>query len=323
VESPDVLRILFAQPVEIPEGLDGLHLVRPDGTIELGDAGSLRVAGKSLDQIKSDLAALLKSHAKTDMSLSKLRKNLHVELAAKTKKKTDSPAPVRLERSYTIECNLIQADPDGAYSVGDIKGSILSRPKLKIIEGADGDVFAGSEVGIPGLDKQVHHLRVGVSIRVSVHRLNDGLLLKTEFEHSTLSRSDELGVVCNVRKFSALHQTKLGETVKITLMNDNGMEAYWGLIRVADEEVAGRPIRVGQIFIVGNERTESEIILKQVPLYPGQVLSYPDLQAAEKNLAKLGIFQVDLKKGVRPTVTVVDPDGPGEFKDIIVNVKEK
>jgi RNA polymerase sigma factor (sigma-70 family) len=85
------------------------------------------------------------------------------------------------------------------------------------------------------------------------------------------------------------------------------------------------PARVGQIFIIGNEKTRQSVILKQVPIYPGQVLTYPDLKTAEKNLERTGRFVVDPAKGVRPTVTVRDnPTNPdSEFKDIIITVKEK
>jgi RNA polymerase sigma factor (sigma-70 family) len=84
------------------------------------------------------------------------------------------------------------------------------------------------------------------------------------------------------------------------------------------------PARVGQIIIIGNTKTPAEVILKHVPLYPGQVLSYPDLKAAEKKLEQTGRFVVDPGKGTRPTVTVRDnPAGPeGTFKDIIITVQE-
>jgi RNA polymerase sigma factor (sigma-70 family) len=93
----------------------------------------------------------------------------------------------------------------------------------------------------------------------------------------------------------------------------------------APKPAAERPARVGQIFIIGNEKTEQRVILKQVPLYPGQVLTYPDLKAAERNLERTGLFVVDPAKGVRPTVTVCDnpADPDSTFKDIIITVKEK
>jgi RNA polymerase sigma factor (sigma-70 family) len=85
------------------------------------------------------------------------------------------------------------------------------------------------------------------------------------------------------------------------------------------------PARVGQVFIIGNTKTRQNVILKQVSLYPGQVLSYPDLQTAEKNLARTGLFVVDPGKGVRPTVMVRDNAGDpdSEFKDIVITVQEK
>ncbi|HXG10251.1 MAG TPA: outer membrane protein assembly factor BamA [Gemmataceae bacterium] len=82
------------------------------------------------------------------------------------------------------------------------------------------------------------------------------------------------------------------------------------------------PARVGQIFIVGNEVTRQNVILRQVPLFPGQILTYPDLRVAERNLARLNIFEVNPETGVRPTVTVINPEEDSEFKDILVTVQE-
>jgi outer membrane protein assembly complex protein YaeT len=82
-----------------------------------------------------------------------------------------------------------------------------------------------------------------------------------------------------------------------------------------------QPARVGQIFIVGNTRTRQNVILRQVPLYPGQVLSYPDIRLAERNLARLNIFEASPDGAIRPTVTVLDnTDSP--FKDILIQVQE-
>src|SRR5262249_18083448 len=78
----------------------------------------------------------------------------------------------------------------------------------------------------------------------------------------------------------------------------------------------GPPAKVGQIFIVGNERSRQNIILRQVPLFPGQLLSYPKLREAERNLSRIGIFNSP-DGAEHPTVTVLDPDSPSEFKDIL------
>jgi hypothetical protein len=55
-------------------------------------------------------------------------------------------------------------------------------------------------------------------------------------------------------------------------------------------------------------------------LWPGEVLRYPALRDAEKKLADL--FVVDPKNGIRPTITVLNPEGDTEYKDILVNVRE-
>ncbi|HJT79182.1 MAG TPA: BamA/TamA family outer membrane protein, partial [Gemmataceae bacterium] len=82
------------------------------------------------------------------------------------------------------------------------------------------------------------------------------------------------------------------------------------------------PTRVGQIFVVGNDVTRQNVILRQVPLYPGQVLTYPELRIAEQNLARLNIFETNPESGVKPTVSVIDPDVDSPFKDILVSVQE-
>jgi len=95
-----------------------------------------------------------------------------------------------------------------------------------------------------------------------------------------------------------------------------------GLVTVQYEFEERAQARVGQIFIVGDERTRQNVILRQLGIYPGQVLSYPDLRFAEKNLARLNIFEVSPDGAIRPTVTVLDPDSDSEIKDILVTVQE-
>jgi outer membrane protein assembly complex protein YaeT len=97
-----------------------------------------------------------------------------------------------------------------------------------------------------------------------------------------------------------------------------------GIVQVRYEVEERPPARVGEIFIIGNERTRQPVILRQVPLYPGQVLSFPAVREAERNLARLNIFETTPDGSVRPTITVLDnpldPDNP--VKDILVTVQE-
>lgn len=97
-----------------------------------------------------------------------------------------------------------------------------------------------------------------------------------------------------------------------------------GVMRVQYEVVEQPRARVGQVFVTGNERTRQNVILNQLPLYPGQILTYPDLRQGERNLARLGIFETSPDGSVRPTITVLDnPTNPdSEFKDLLVSVQE-
>ncbi len=92
-----------------------------------------------------------------------------------------------------------------------------------------------------------------------------------------------------------------------------------GVCTVQYEVVERPPARVGQVFIVGNERTRYNVVLRQVPFYPGQILSYPDLAVAQHDLERLGIF----KPGSVSVTAVDDPNNPdSEYKDVFVHVEE-
>src|SRR5262249_49382178 len=57
-----------------------------------------------------------------------------------------------------------------------------------------------------------------------------------------------------------------------------------GEVNVVYEVQERQPSRVGEIKLSGNEVTRQNVILRQIPLYPGQILTYPDLRIAERNL---------------------------------------
>ncbi len=78
---------------------------------------------------------------------------------------------------------------------------------------------------------------------------------------------------------------------------------------------------VGEVFIVGNTSTPAHLFRARVDLYPGQVLSYPEVRIAERDLARLDWFVVDPKNGIRPTVQILECDGI--VKDILIKVHER
>jgi outer membrane protein insertion porin family len=92
-----------------------------------------------------------------------------------------------------------------------------------------------------------------------------------------------------------------------------------GVCTVQYEVVERPPAKVGTFFIVGNERTKDRVILRQVPLFPGQVLTYPDLRVAQRQLERLGIF----KPGSIEVTAEDDPNNPdSEYKNIFVKLEE-
>jgi outer membrane protein assembly factor BamA len=81
---------------------------------------------------------------------------------------------------------------------------------------------------------------------------------------------------------------------------------------------------VGEIIVVGNEKTPTDLILGKLDLVPGSPFDTKALRRAEEDLAATGLFVVDAPKGIRPTVNVLQREGEdGHFKDILVQVKEK
>ncbi len=65
IEPPDILRIQVRLPLKpryVEQPIDGNHLVRPDGTVNLGIYGSVRLAGLTLDQARYAIADLLRQY---------------------------------------------------------------------------------------------------------------------------------------------------------------------------------------------------------------------------------------------------------------------
>src|SRR5258708_7964549 len=80
--------------------------------------------------------------------------------------------------------------------------------------------------------------------------------------------------------------------------------------------------KVGVIYLNGNQTIPDSTILERLPLSSGGPLYSWRLRLAECRLAALGLFEIDLKRGVWPRVSAVKSNG-SEFADIRVEVVEK
>jgi outer membrane protein assembly complex protein YaeT len=95
-----------------------------------------------------------------------------------------------------------------------------------------------------------------------------------------------------------------------------------GVVQVQYQIEEKPPAIINRVIIVGNTVTRDEVIRRAIDLYPGQVLRFPELRLAERNLTRLGIFETNPETGTRPTVTAIPVEGDPEHQDILVQVKE-
>ena len=82
-------------------------------------------------------------------------------------------------------------------------------------------------------------------------------------------------------------------------------------------------ISVGQIMVVGNQKTRDGVILKVIGFSAGQKIKESDLLVGERNLEETGLFKIDEKAQTRPTIRVIDGDSGDEVKNLLVEVHER
>lgn len=180
----------------------------------------------------------------------------------------------------------------------------------------------GSEVTI------IFHIQEGLRYRVKdvpdvvgAHTIpREQLIALTSFKPGDYLNEDKInGEVKNMTAFMGFHGQDA--QVSATPVWVDGMP---GVCNVQYEVVERAPARVGQVFVLGNTRTRDNVILRQVPLFPGQILTYPDIDIAQANLSRLGIFTGGGGSGggPPPLIRVLNRDDDNTYKDIAVEVNE-
>ena len=87
------------------------------------------------------------------------------------------------------------------------------------------------------------------------------------------------------------------------------------LVDIRYDVTEGNPYKVGRINVRGNTKTKQHVILRELPLKPGENLNSVDLETARKRLTNLNYFdQVEVSQGM---------SGTSGYRDININVHEK
>ncbi|MFL5342171.1 MAG: outer membrane protein assembly factor BamA [Gemmataceae bacterium] len=171
--------------------------------------------------------------------------------------------------------------------------------------------------------KVVFHIYEGTRYRVGKVQINGNkVYTDDELLKLTSMREGQLYDQSVIKADLKLIEAKYGFSGRRVPVRENVIYNGPGEVTVQYEVTEAQPVRAADIHIIGNTRTRDNIILRQLGIFPGQILSWPDLQAAEQRLANLGIFEANQETGERPHIEVRDLDSPGEFKDIFVHVKE-
>lgn len=99
-------------------------------------------------------------------------------------------------------------------------------------------------------------------------------------------------------------------------INEVGVDASGvHLIDIRYDVSEGNRYKVGRINVRGNTKTRQHVILRELPLKPGENLNSVDLETAKKRLDNLNYFdQVEVSQGLSTT---------SGYRDINVNVHEK
>jgi|GEM_PF-2944135 len=331
IEPTDIVKIKLAKGIEHSPArftredvakfrniFDQGHVVSPSGTIEIMDI-PLSVRGQTNEQVKELLTHLFKSWYGTAYSTEPFQDNLEIEVLS---------AEEYRPKMFHVDLAVIATErqPGNAAPVE----KVLARPSVVTQNGRPASFTTGQDVAaiIPGRPSSLE-LSSGSTVNVMVADLGGGRLrLETTFERLRVERNDRNGSRVATKGVRAVEIVELGDPVVIELESGKNEDRHYLVLTVTQMERQAtakkdpRP-RVGQIKIVGTQKIPNHVIRAAIPLQSGAILTDTDVRRAEKNLARLGFFEVNPEKNMRPTVTVLETDNASGFKDIEIRVKEK
>ncbi|MSU79595.1 MAG: outer membrane protein assembly factor BamA [Gemmataceae bacterium] len=172
-----------------------------------------------------------------------------------------------------------------------------------------------------------------VDITFHIHEGNRFRVAEWSVEGTKAFPAEQLTSIIRLKKGDYFDENVVNADVR-SLADFGGWRGYPFEVRKVVTEVTDQPdsVRVqylvqdqpqnyvGEVHIWGNTVTKDRVIRRMLGFYPGQVLRYPELRNAERDLARLSIFEMNPELGIRPTVQALE--NPGPYKDIAVRVQE-
>jgi RNA polymerase sigma factor (sigma-70 family) len=324
VASADVLDIQLVNPSPaVPQRWLGKHTVDADGKIEIDGQTFLTVRHRTIEQTKQILANLMQRWYLPGESIDQVTNNLRVGIGA-LEPITPQPQP-----SFCIELTVIRVEHEEGNGGGPEVHKVLSRPSIVTWANQEAKFCVGNDVpSIAGGG----FLTSGIELGVTVKELQNGRLrLESEAKCSEVVQNDAESSRVAFQGVRAADVIEPGDPIKIDLRNDKGELRRYAILKVTkmgadahpNPAALDHPVRVGSIKVVGNTQIHSSLILQMLPFGAGDFLTDAALRRAEKNLVRLGFFEVDAAKKIRPTIAVVDAQEGGNIKDVVVTVREK
>ena len=86
--------------------------------------------------------------------------------------------------------------------------------------------------------------------------------------------------------------------------------------RVVVRALPGPAVRVGQVVVRGLQRTDENLVRRNLVVRPGRPLDPEEVYASQANLLALGIFR-------QVSVTMINPDAEEPVKDVLVEARER
>ncbi|MBT4790514.1 MAG: BamA/TamA family outer membrane protein, partial [Halobacteriovoraceae bacterium] len=141
--------------------------------------------------------------------------------------------------------------------------------------------------------------------------LKNKLTNKIGLGFNPIAFQDDLKLINNYLKDSGYYFSKILNTKSLGIVEYNSDDT---MVKINIEVEAGPKIYVDDIIIIGNQKTRKKLILREVKLEPGALVTSSKIEHAQANLLALGIFSSVQIKPVTQNSTKTD---------ILVFVREK